>query len=133
MPMTSEPAVFRAAAVPEAMPAARDFVTRALTGHNLDPRVVRDAVVAVSEALTNAVRHSGTDRLEVVVAPGGPGRVVVRILDRGRGFEPPSDPTMPAPTARQGRGLALMEALVDGVEIHTTPGGGTEVVLTVGG
>ena len=51
------------------------------------PSPVADQLVAcVGEALRNVERHAGTDQAEVTV-DGGTGWAVVKITDRGRGFD----------------------------------------------
>ena len=62
---TNQPAKLRLAAVPEAAGAARSFVRSVLREH---PRL-DDAVLSVSELVTNVVRHGPTDGgLEVLIA-----------------------------------------------------------------
>lgn len=88
-----------------------------------------EAVVQASrEALVNAAKHSGVDRVSLFaeVTAGG---VTVTVRDRGRGFDPG------APGA--GRGLA--ESIVGRMErcggtagIHSVPGEGTEIELHLG-
>jgi anti-sigma regulatory factor (Ser/Thr protein kinase) len=50
------------------------------------------------------------------------------VSDTGAGFVPPPRPRMPAPEATGHRGLALMRALVERVEVSSNAAG-TTVVL----
>ena len=56
------------------------------------PSAVADQLVAcVGEALRNVEQHAGTGQAEVIVT-GGAGWAVVKISDRGRGFDPAATP-----------------------------------------
>jgi anti-sigma regulatory factor (Ser/Thr protein kinase) len=55
-------------------------------------------------------------------------RAMVAVSDSGSGFRPPAHPTMPSPLATGHRGLPLMQALVDRVDV-ASHGHGTTVVL----
>ncbi|HEY2733396.1 MAG TPA: ATP-binding protein, partial [Polyangiales bacterium] len=45
---------------------------------------------AISELLANVAKHAGAKQVEVSAAISGDGRLCVRVLDDGRGFEPGS-------------------------------------------
>jgi len=105
----------------------------------LDEDGVHCLSASVREATANAIRHgNGNDqekpvRLSFEVATTSPARVVVRILDQGRGFQPEAvaDPVAPDNLSMTGgRGLFLMRAFMDAVEVRCLPDGGTEVVLS---
>lgn len=84
-------------------------------------------MLATGEACNNVILHAAGDDFTVsIVVDRGGARVAVS--DAGTGFEPPLRPAMPSPLATGRRGLALMEALVDVVEVTSDPGG-TTVVL----
>jgi len=90
---------------------------------------------AIIEACINAREHSGcADNrifLRLVGTTLGDGRRMdVWITDHGRGFDPnEARSRRPAPGAahKRGRGLQLIEAHMDEVEIATTEGGGTTI------
>ena len=90
---------------------------------------------AIIEACINAREHSGcVDNrifLRFVGTTLGDGRRMdVWITDHGRGFDPnEARSRRPAPGAahKRGRGLQLIEAHMDEVEIATTEGGGTTI------
>ena len=84
-------------------------------------------VLAVAEACNNAILHAEGDDFTVSVLIED-GRALVTIADRGRGFVPPSHPTMPTAQATGRRGLALMEALVEVVDV-VSDRAGTTVML----
>ena len=88
--------------------------------------LVADIVLVVNEACTNCVEHAyrghrvGTMLLEASVADG---QVRTRVTDSGSWKTPAADP------GNSGRGLVLMRALSDAMELHSTPTG-TAVDIT---
>jgi signal transduction histidine kinase len=88
---------------------------------------LRPIVLATREAVVNAARHSGADKVDVY-AEATPTRVEVFVRDRGAGFDP-------ATVASDRHGLR--DSIVDrmqrhggSAEIRSRPGEGTEVRLT---
>jgi len=94
-----------------------------------DPDADVDALrAAAREAMTNAAKHSGADRIDVYAEVGG-AEVEVFVRDRGRGF----DPTQ-VPEDRLGirRSLvARMERHGGSAVVRSAPGEGTEVRLAL--
>jgi anti-sigma regulatory factor (Ser/Thr protein kinase) len=81
-------------------------VMRHVLGETLDQLGVTDGCVAdlllaVTEACTNVLRHSGPGLRYEVVARVGPNRCVLEVVDGGRGFDPA---TVPAYRASRHRG-----------------------------
>jgi len=92
------------------------------------PSPVADQLVAcVGEALRNVERHAGTGQAEVTVT-GGAGWVVVKITDRGRGFDPAATP----PSRRGIRESITGRMLAAGgrAAIASRPGAGTTVTVS---
>ena len=93
-------------------------------------------VVALQEALTNALRHGksadGRGAVEVTLAME-PGEVLaITVRDRGRGFDPSRvpDPLRPECLVKaSGRGIFYMRRFVDRVSFSFPCGGGTIVRL----
>jgi anti-sigma regulatory factor (Ser/Thr protein kinase) len=104
----------------EAVPAARAFVRRWLP--ESDP--AEGLVVAAAEAINNVIDHATGEAFTVAVDLDG---IVgtVTVLDVGPGFDVPDDPAMPDVFANRCRGLAMMHALADGVDIASSPAGTT--------
>ena len=78
---------------------------------DVDPGVLRDAQLLVSEVVTNSVKHSGSDdsiRLRVWARRGG---LKVEVADGGFGFE--AEPPADAGDGEGGRGLMILEAVAD--------------------
>lgn len=67
-----------------------------------------DAVLVVSELVTNAVKHTDTILLRVTVNRPEPHVIRIEVSDRSP--QPPT-PRCPGDTEEGGRGLALVEAL----------------------
>jgi len=92
------------------------------------PSTVTDQLVAcVGEALRNVQRHAGTGQADVTVA-GGAGWAVVKITDRGRGFDPAATPSSRRGVRESitGRMLAVGGRAV----IASQPGAGTTVTVS---
>ncbi len=83
-------------------------------------------VQATGEAVTNAAKHSGADRVDVF-AEVGADVVEVFIRDRGHGFDPHCVPPDRMGVRQSIR--ARMERHGGSVRIRTAPGEGTEVTL----
>ncbi len=136
------------------IPVMRRVLGDTLGRLGMDQECISDLLLAVTEACTNVLRHAGPGHRYEVVAEVGKNRVVIQVLDNGRGFNPARIRTtrrrhhLKRPPVRQagllgrrarssdvsqlaesGRGLAIMKACVDDVSLHTGPGRGTVVEL----
>ncbi|MEV0780268.1 GAF domain-containing sensor histidine kinase [Streptomyces sp. NPDC050433] len=96
------------------------------------PASQEEAMLRVAqEALHNALRHSGANRVDVTVAPRGQG-AVLSVTDNGKGFEPRT-------VRRAGRhlGLVSMRDRSSGVggrlTVQSAPGQGTTIEMEVPG
>jgi anti-sigma regulatory factor (Ser/Thr protein kinase) len=90
----------------------------------LEPALIDDMRLAVTEACTNVVRHAYEDEgtIDVVVRPCGDA-LEVAVSDEGRGIGPSPD------TAGPGLGLPLIAALADTLEIERERGAGSRLVM----
>ena len=111
----------------DAVPAARAFVRHALRSAGAPADTLDPLVLAVAEACNNAILHATGDAFGVSLVVRG-ANCTITVSDHGEGFVPPERPRMPSPEATSHRGLALMQALVDRVEV-VSDGAGTTVVL----
>jgi serine/threonine-protein kinase RsbW len=136
------------------IPVMRHVLGDTLGKLGLDEECISDLVLAVTEACTNVLRHAGPGHKYEVIAEIGKSRVVIQVLDNGRGFNPvrmrqvrrrnhlKRPPVRPAgllgrrartgdvsQLAESGRGMAIMRACVDDVSLHSGPGRGTVVEL----
>jgi signal transduction histidine kinase len=97
----------------------------AVGDHPVDERA-RAVVAAASEAMVNAAKHSGADRMSLYMEVGDD-RLQVFVTDQGKGFDPGSVPA-------DRRGLtesirARVERAGGTATVESEPGEGTEVVL----
>lgn len=102
----------------------------------LSPERHFDLVVAVTEAITNAIEHAHAGRSELPIqleVRWETGRLRVSVQDQGAGFDPEHlpDPTRPENLLHPGgRGVFLMRTLMD--EVHFFDGGRrVELILYV--
>jgi anti-sigma regulatory factor (Ser/Thr protein kinase) len=106
----------------------RKLVERLAAKTRLNKEEVEDFLTAVDEAAANAIRHGspkGERSLVKVVCHTLPTALIIEVRDQGDGFAVPSAPSMPGPDAPGGRGLPMMCALADAVEIASSPKGTT--------
>jgi len=107
-----------------AVPALRRVARSWAEDCALDDDLAEDVVLAVDEAVTNAVEHAYPGQVGVVrlaLSRGEGGEVTVTVEDEGT-WRPPSDPGF------RGRGLLLIDALADHAGVTAT-GAGTTVAM----
>jgi signal transduction histidine kinase len=93
----------------------------------LPSTVANQLVACVGEALRNVERHAGTARAEVIVS-GGAGWAVIKITDRGRGFDPAA-----IPPSRRGIRESITGRMLEvggHAAIASRPGAGTTVTVS---
>ena len=102
------------------------------TPRRLGRQAERNVFRIGQEALTNALKHAGSGRVEMVLS-FAPDRIELRVRDHGRGF----DPDAAASRAHDGFGLTSMreraEQIGGRVTFTSRPGDGIEVVLEAPG
>ncbi len=103
---------------------ARQRIRDYLHEQRVDSATIDDVVLAVEEAMTNAVRHSGTTDDIVVHLHADGTDLVIDVEDHGQGFDVASfDPTeLPDLERSSGRGLYLIAHLVDEFRLHSSRG-----------
>jgi anti-sigma regulatory factor (Ser/Thr protein kinase) len=105
---------------------ARELVAQEADEANLSSGRTTDLVIAVNELVANSVRHGGGGgKLQVCREDD---TLVVEVRDCGQIDEPLIGREPPAPLARAGRGLWMVNQLCDLVQIRTGPEG-TDVRL----
>ena len=108
----------------------RAFVSSFLTDLRAPVDTSTEILLAVGEAAANANRHGrrpeGRSEIRVYCALEGPS-VTITIADDGPGFDPKSvdAESLPDKFASGGRGLFLMQELMDEVEFESTDAGTT--------
>ncbi len=92
-----------------------------------DRNAVEDFQTAVTEAVTNAVRHGSpsgpSDQFAVTGRRPREGAFTVEVTDSGPGFPFAATPLMPDPDATNGRGLPFMQTFADAVEFLPSEAG----------
>jgi len=112
------------------LPVVRHIAGCSLRELGVDSEAIDDVELALTEAAANVVKHSGHgDQYEVHLILEDT-FCEIRVLDTGQGFKTsPGAAAMAGPTAEQGRGMALIAALVDSVHFESRPEAGTVVHL----
>lgn len=127
-PEAATSVVFDASSLPE----LRALVADLATGVGLDAERTGDLVLAVAELAANSVLHGGGGGIarlwsEATDAAGtsGAGTAVCEVHDRGWIVDPLAGTRRPAPEMPRGRGLWLVHALCDLVQVRSDPDGTT--------
>lgn len=113
---------------PACVPKLRSLVRDFLTNLRVDPSTTYDILLATDEAAANAVAHGqsagGNGLVRLRCSTEGTS-VVVAIADEGMGFDPSqvSMNELPSWSSPGGRGLYLLQELMDEVEIDPSPNG----------
>jgi serine/threonine-protein kinase RsbW len=111
------------------IPVARHICRSALTEIGVQRDCASDIEVALTEACTNVLVHSGpTDKYEVHLSVDDE-TCSIRVIDGGHGFDAGALAGKPADSSESGRGVLLMRALVDRVLFTSRPEAGTIVHL----
>ncbi|GGZ79127.1 GAF domain-containing sensor histidine kinase [Streptomyces subrutilus] len=108
-------------------------VTFSCDGVRALPATQEEALLRVAqEALHNALRHSGADRVAVTLSRTTSGGAVLEVSDPGRGFDPRT-----VRSAGRHLGLVSMRDRASGVggrlTVHAEPGKGTTIEMEVPG
>jgi len=114
----------------QAIPVSRHLAVTAMGEIGVTEDCIHDIAVALTEACTNVLKHSGPgDEFEISLDVDD-NQCVIRVVDTGHGFDSESLGIGRADAAaEQGRGLELMRALVDKVKFVSKPEAGTVVYL----
>ena len=104
---------------------ARRFVRHALHMWHADDEI-DDAVIVVSELVTNAIAHAHTGCELRISHDGGPHGAIVRLEVNDRGAQIPDVQTL-TETREHGRGLHIVAALTKAWGVDTAPDGSKTV------
>jgi serine/threonine-protein kinase RsbW len=113
------------------VPVIRHLARYALKEVGVTDEVAFDVELALSEACTNVLSHSGPgDAYQVSISIRAE-HCELRITDTGRGFDHVTvRERVAGQDAERGRGLALMQTVMDQVDFVSEPERGTLVLLT---
>ncbi len=101
---------------------------------NLDESKLPGLLLAVTEAVTNAIIHankSDSNKKVQMSVKTENGKLIISVKDEGKGFDPSKvpDPTEPENLLKDsGRGLYLMRVYMDDLKYNVTENG-TETIL----
>lgn len=111
----------------------RESVAEFAYAHDIPEADADEFVTAVSEALANAIEHSGTPRtIEIACWIASADKLVATVVDHGVGFNADralAGSSVSDPLAERGRGLPIMRRYTDLFSIRSEPGKGTSVTL----
>jgi anti-sigma regulatory factor (Ser/Thr protein kinase) len=85
-------------------------------GEDLDPELIDDVMLLVSELVTNSVKYGGDGELRLAVRSDDDAHVRVEVIDQGSGFVPTARDR--PKTEAGGWGLHLVEELTDRWGVH---------------
>lgn len=115
---------------------AQHLCGKLLDGRDLPDETRHWILMALREALANAIKHGNQQNLgkRVHVELNVSGNTLeIRIRDEGEGFEPGAvgDPLAPENRMKtSGRGIFYMKTFMDDVRFRRVDGGGMEITLT---
>ena len=121
-----EPVSLKIPSRPEYVLLARLVVAQIGQIAGLGQGEIYDLKLAVTEAVTNAIRHANVESFEVEYM-ARPKTVEITVRDAGKGFNA-GDLSM-SPDSEGGFGLAVIGGLVDEVVLDSTGEGGTELKM----
>ena len=91
----------------------------------LPPELLADLKLALTEAVSNSVRHAYADDagfVSVVYELSGT-QLTVEVVDNGNGFDPERPPQLEgAELSEGGLGMAIIRTIADELEIRSEPG-----------
>jgi serine/threonine-protein kinase RsbW len=116
----------RIPAKPEYIALCRLALTGLAQARALDSDTVADLKLALTEAVSNSVRHAygrpGEGQVDIRYELG-PDRICVDVIDDGAGFDPEEAPSFDGDELSEGGlGIAIIRTIADDVEIESRPG-----------
>ena len=111
------------------VPVVRHLLGGSLRKLGVSEQCVSDIELAVTEACTNVLRHAlGADDEYEIQVELADANCELKVIDTGHGFDQTSLVGARA-SAESGRGIQLMDAVVDAVDFESRPESGTIVRL----
>lgn len=91
---------------------------------------IEDLKVAISEACTNAIKHSLDDRFTIIYSMIENG-LTIEIIDNGKGYDRSTVNEPDIDNLKEsGMGLFIIESLMDEVIVESQEGKGTSIKMT---
>jgi anti-sigma regulatory factor (Ser/Thr protein kinase) len=122
---------FRVAPQPHASRIVRDRVSKFALKHGVGDDDLAHFLIALGEALANAIEHARADEPVEIEVRIGADRILATVQDSGIGFpaEVIARAKFPGSDSERGRGLPIMRSCCEIFALKTEPGKGTAVVL----
>jgi serine/threonine-protein kinase RsbW len=116
----------RIPAKPEYIALGRLALTGLAQARGLDSDTIADLKLALTEAVSNSVRHAygtpGEGQVEIRYELRGD-RISVEVVDDGAGFDPEEAPSFDGDELSEGGlGIAIIRTITDEIEIESRPG-----------
>ena len=116
----------RIPAKPEYIALGRLALTGLAQARGLDSDTIGDLKLALTEAVSNSVRHAydspGEGQVEIRYELRSD-RITVEVVDDGEGFDPDEAPSFDGDELSEGGlGIAIIRTIADDVEIESRPG-----------
>ena len=114
---------------------ADEFLETLLRKAGIPEDTIANLAIAVTELVNNAIKHGNKlikDKNVTVSLICAPDRIEISVADEGEGFDPDS---IPDPLAEEnlmkeiGRGIFIVNSLIDEVRYRFPSGGGTVVTI----
>jgi serine/threonine-protein kinase RsbW len=110
------------------VPVSRKVLDGCLDTLGVTADIRTDIALALSEACANVIQHAGPGDEYEVLARARDGRCIIEVLNTGPLAEPAIPVGVPvSPTAEHGRGLKIMDAVVDDLRLTSNGREGTTV------
>jgi serine/threonine-protein kinase RsbW len=116
----------RIPAKPEYIALGRLALTGVAQARSVDSDALADLKLALTEAVSNSVRHAyagaGEGQVDIRYELRAD-RICVEVVDDGEGFDPAAPPALEGDDLSEGGlGIAIIRTLADEVEIESSPG-----------
>jgi serine/threonine-protein kinase RsbW len=109
------------------VPVSRQVLDSCLRTLGVAPDTRNDIALALSEACANVILHAGPGDEYEVQASARDGRCIIEVVNAGPVATVPPAGTPVAPTAEHGRGMKIMDAVVDNLRLTSNGREGTIV------
>ncbi len=123
---------FSITSTPQAAKLIRNAVDRFLAKRYPRTDASRELLMALGEALANAVEHGASAQDIVVTVLSRDCEVEVTVQDHGPGFSfcIPAVKSLPPFDSERGRGFPIIASCTDSLEVDSRPGSGTRLIFT---
>jgi serine/threonine-protein kinase RsbW len=114
---------------------ADEFLETLLRKIGVPEDTIANLAIAVTELVNNAIKHGNKlqkDKTVTVVITYKSGKIEITVKDEGEGFNPDNiaDPLAEENLMKEiGRGIFIVNSLIDDVKFQFPPEGGTKVTI----